>query len=101
LTARLRGDLSYLVDGLAGLGAVAARRDQPLRAARLFGAVDAICASSGLVLTFQSEHEQRVDELRLALGEERFAAAWAEGRAMSAAEAAADALDPPETGGPG
>jgi tetratricopeptide (TPR) repeat protein len=100
LTARLQEDLSYLINGLTGLAAVAARRDQPLRAARLAGAVDAIRAASGLVLTFQSEHEQRVDEVRLALGEERFSAAWAEGSTMSVEEAVGYALDPEGAGGP-
>lgn len=74
--------------------ASAARRD-PARAARLFGAAEAMRET---VRSFQ-EPEDRADyELALAtaregLGGEAFDAAWEEGRAMSYAEAIAFALD--------
>jgi tetratricopeptide (TPR) repeat protein len=99
LAMRLR-DLPALADGLAGLASVAVGRDQPLRATRLLGALDAICATSGLVLYFPDEREQRLDQVRGALDPDSFAVAWAEGRAMTSDEAVAYALEPDGAGGP-
>jgi predicted ATPase/class 3 adenylate cyclase len=89
------GDLPWLAVGLAGLAAIAVGRGQALRATRLLGAVDAICAETGIVLYFPDERDQLLAEVRRALDPDQFAAAWAEGRAMTPDEAAADALDPP------
>ena len=91
-------DLTFLVDGLAGLASVAVRRGQALRATRMLGAVDGICASSGLVLYFPDERDQLLAEVRRALDPDALAAAWAEGRAMAADQAAAYALDPSGAG---
>ena len=59
LAARM-SDLSYVLDGLAELGYIAASRGEVLRATRLLGAVDAICSSTGLVLYFPDEREQHL-----------------------------------------
>jgi tetratricopeptide (TPR) repeat protein len=100
LAIRMR-DLPWLASGLAGLAAIAVGRGQAHQATRLLGAVDALCASTGLVLYFPDEREQLLTEVRRMLDPDRFAAAWAEGRALSAEEAAAYALDPAEAGGSG
>ena len=65
-----------------------------------WGAVDGICASSGLVLYIPVERDRLLAQVRRVLDPDRFAAAWAEGRAMSAEEAAGSALDLSEAGGP-
>jgi hypothetical protein len=41
----------------------------------------------------QPEYESRRASLRAELGEDRFAAAWAEGRAMTLEQAVVDALE--------
>jgi predicted ATPase/class 3 adenylate cyclase len=98
LALAIRIDLTFVGDGLAGLAALAVDRDQALRATRLLGAVDAICVATGLVLYFPDERERLLGQVRPALDPDRFAAAWAEGRAMSAEEAVGYALDPSEAG---
>jgi hypothetical protein len=47
-------------------------------------------------LPFPEEAGRRLDEARRALGLAEFSAAWAEGRAMTPEEAAANALEPPQ-----
>lgn len=65
------------------------------RAARLFGAAEAFRESIGISLHADEEedHCRDVARARGMLGEEAFAAAWAEGRAMTLERAIADALD--------
>jgi predicted ATPase/class 3 adenylate cyclase len=80
--------------GLEGLAGVAAGLNQPERAARLFAAAEAVREAIG------APADAGVCDLyvplkaaaRDALGEETFAAAWAEGRAMSLAQAVEYAL---------
>jgi tetratricopeptide (TPR) repeat protein len=78
---------------LEGLARVAIAQKQWERAARLFGVAqarrDAIPSSRGgfLLALDQSDSDRDLAAVRTALGEEAFAAAWAEGRAMSLQEA--------------
>jgi non-specific serine/threonine protein kinase len=74
----------------------------PVGAARLFGAADAFLQQSGALLdpNDQPEHDRNINFVRAALGAEAYAAAWAEGQAMSLEEAAAYALATADSGAP-
>jgi DNA-binding NarL/FixJ family response regulator len=80
-------DIAYCLEGLAEL---AGERGEPYRAARLFGASEALLETVGTPLyAYASDRhsvEQAVSTLRSRLDEENFAAAWSEGRAMTQAE---------------
>jgi DNA-binding NarL/FixJ family response regulator len=71
---------------LAILGAVAASEDRAEDAARLFGAAEAQSASY-LAAQTRRETEEGVARARAQLGDEAFAAAWAEGRSMGVEQA--------------
>ncbi len=80
---------------LVGLAGVAAGRGQAERAARLFGAVEALREATGVEITYppsRALHESDVSTARGQLSAEAFEAAWAEGRTMALGEAAAEAL---------
>ncbi len=83
-----------VVENLEGLAAVAIAQAQPARAARLFGAAEGLREAMGAPLppADRAEHERSVAAVRAALGEDAFAVAWAEGRAMSLEQAVANAL---------
>lgn len=78
-----------------GLGLVAAGHERWPLAARLFGAVEGTLASLGAVLEpeLRDEGHRQEAAIRAALGEDGFAAAWAEGRALSLEEAVGSALE--------
>ena len=79
--------------GLAGASVLAA---DYLRAARLFGAVAGMRAGSGTGESagpFRTVFEHDESAARTALGREAFAAAWADGRAMTREQAVAYALE--------
>jgi hypothetical protein len=80
--------------GLEGLAAVAAAQGQPLLAARLFGAAEALREALGTPLkpSERAGYDQATQATRGALGEDSFAAAWAEGRALPLDEAVTMAL---------
>jgi predicted ATPase/class 3 adenylate cyclase len=82
---REAGHKSRIVRDLEGLAAVAVAQAQPARAARLFGAAEGLRDATGSALpaSERAEHDRCVPAVRTALGEAAFAAAWAEGRAMS------------------
>jgi predicted ATPase/DNA-binding SARP family transcriptional activator len=84
-----------LARNLEGWAALAVAQAQFPRAARLFGAAEATREASDAPLppTERAEYERDVTALRAALGAEALAAAWAEGRAMSLAEAVRVALE--------
>jgi hypothetical protein len=65
------------------------------RAARLFGATQALWDAAGVSLSWatREELEKSVAPARAALGEEAFAAAWTVGQAMSLDDAVACALE--------
>jgi hypothetical protein len=73
---------------------VAVAQAQSERAARLFGAAEALREAIGTPLppADRAEHDRSVAAVRTALGEEAFAAAWAEGRALTLEHAVAFAL---------
>jgi hypothetical protein len=74
---------------------VAAMQGQPERAARLLGASAALREEIGAPLSpvARVDHDHASNAARATLGEDAFAAAWAEGYAMPLEEATADALD--------
>jgi tetratricopeptide (TPR) repeat protein len=74
-----------IADDLEALTAVAVAQDEPVLAARLFGAVESFREAFLYPLPppERDEHDRAVAAARAALGEEAFAAAWAEGRAMT------------------
>jgi tetratricopeptide (TPR) repeat protein len=88
------GTKKQLALSLDGFAALAAKRGEWRRAARLAGAADALREASGYRLqptsrVFRDRYEA---EVRAALGEEEFSAALAEGRAMRRSEAVSFAL---------
>jgi predicted ATPase/DNA-binding CsgD family transcriptional regulator len=107
------GDEINLVFSLLGSAGVAASRGQPARAARLWGAVDAMGESSGVVAVspmFRSRrhygYEDRLAAARAQLDKGAWEAAWEEGQAMTLEQAVEYALEsqepsypPPRPGG--
>jgi tetratricopeptide (TPR) repeat protein len=79
---------------LAALGGVAAAQGHHARAARLLGAAEAWFDRSKRVLqaTERAEHDGYIAAARAQLGEEAFAAAWAEGCGMALEQAYVYAL---------
>jgi predicted ATPase len=88
----LRNKLAIL-ESLEGLAAAAGR---PERAARLFGAAEALRGAIGARTHGYFRHhvsDQSISSARAALGEELFASVWAQGRAMTLDQAVAHALE--------
>jgi predicted ATPase/class 3 adenylate cyclase len=92
---RRTGEQRGIASGLEGLAGVAADDDQAERAARLFGAADALREAIGAPLApgERADYDRHLAAARAALGEGAFAAAWAEGRALPMEQAIALALD--------
>jgi ATP/maltotriose-dependent transcriptional regulator MalT len=82
---------------LDGFAALALSKGDPDRAARLWGAAENIRAAAGEVFSLVelALYKRTVAGARDQLGEARFTAAWAEGRAMLLEQAIAYALDQP------
>jgi non-specific serine/threonine protein kinase len=94
LTIRVElGDKGGYPWSLEAFARLAAPED-PERAARWWGAAEALRESLGLPLppNEREEYDRKRSAARKALGEEPFATAWAEGRAMTPEQAVADAL---------
>jgi non-specific serine/threonine protein kinase len=74
---------------------LATAQEAGIRAARLFGAADALFEATGQQMDpmERAEHEQNESLARVQLGAAEFAAAWAEGRAMTMDQAIAYALE--------
>jgi hypothetical protein len=74
--------ISHCLRGLAG---VAAAQRQPLHAARLFGATEALLNTTGMRLEpfEQSEHDHHIAVARAQIDEATFEAAWAAGARLS------------------
>jgi predicted ATPase/class 3 adenylate cyclase/Tfp pilus assembly protein PilF len=91
--------IAHSIEGLAGLAA----QSQPTRAARLFGAVEALRESIHVPirLSDRTEHEQRVAAVRARLSPDEFSTAWLQGRAMPLDRAIKDAMEDGETTGAG
>src|SRR5579859_1261731 len=91
---RDEGDRSGISFCLAGLAGVAALDKAPQRAARLWGAAEALRQSIGArqAPATRVTRERLMATAREQLGEVAFAAAWAEGQKMTMDEAIALAL---------
>jgi predicted ATPase/DNA-binding CsgD family transcriptional regulator len=86
------GDRGHTARCLNGLGIVAALAGQFERAARLCGAAEAMRESIGApVPRYRGQHEHAMGLVRMALGEQAFAAAWAAGRSLSIVDAVREA----------
>jgi DNA-binding NarL/FixJ family response regulator len=70
---------------LEGLAQVVAAQGEGTWAARLWGAAQALREGlhAPLPAVFRTEHEQAIAAVRTQIGEKAFAAAWAQGRAMT------------------
>lgn len=79
------GELRPIPRNLNGLGEIDLIEGRPERAARLFGAAEALRDRLGtpVVATYLPTYQREVATLRQALGEAEFASAWAAGRALS------------------
>ncbi|MFN8483159.1 MAG: helix-turn-helix domain-containing protein [Anaerolineae bacterium] len=88
------GDEGGLAASCEGLAAMAAAEGKAARAARLFGAAERVRERAGNSVpnTEMGEYRHNVAVARSQMAEDEFAAAWAEGRAMSLDEALALAL---------
>jgi tetratricopeptide (TPR) repeat protein len=88
------GYMETILGDLEGLAAVALAQGKSKRAARLLGAAKRQRDASGPAASAaaRADSERSVATARAALGEEAFATAWAEGRALSLEEAVAFAL---------
>jgi predicted ATPase/transcriptional regulator with XRE-family HTH domain len=82
-----------VVWSLAGLGSVAAFGGQPLRAARVWGAVEALRQISGkrVAPASRATYERATALARTQLDIETFAAAWTAGQALTLEQAIAEA----------
>ena len=89
------GDKPGVAECLKELAKVMEMLGQPVRAARLFGAAEALReAIKGFLLPDErAGYERSIAEVRARLDEATFAAAWAEGRAMTLEQAVIFALD--------
>ena len=92
-----KANAAYCLEGLAGL---IADRGEPVRAARLFGASEALLEAVGAPRYVQAQasalYERAVEALRSRLSEDAFGAAWSEGRAMTPEQAIEYALSEEE-----
>ena len=88
------GAMDDLSHGLVAIADLAAVQGQAARAARLFGAAGALRDGAGFQSSpqLQSNLGRCIAEIRSQMGEDAFAAAWAEGRAMSMDQAIALAM---------
>jgi predicted ATPase/DNA-binding NarL/FixJ family response regulator len=95
LLRKLRDSWGLLMS-LLHLGLAAVMQGDHTRAARLFGATDALRTAIGasLLPPMSAQFEQGVNAARAALGDEAFAAAWARGQAMTLEQAIEAALAP-------
>jgi len=78
-----------------GFSFLANARGQPLRAARLLAASDALRATIGIHVDVgdRPDYEHTLGDLRAQLGDAAFEAAWTEGQALSLEQAVALALN--------
>jgi predicted ATPase/DNA-binding XRE family transcriptional regulator len=87
-----RRGIFFSLVGIAGMVA----QDEPRRAARLFAAAEVLGTATGASLEVDTRgaYDRDVTAVRLALGEDAFAAAWAEGCATALDETIDEALAP-------
>jgi predicted ATPase/DNA-binding SARP family transcriptional activator len=94
----LRREAGYwvaLAQSLEDFAVLAGREQHAARAIRLLGAAETFCETLGArpPVADGAQYERTVAEGRAALGEAAFAAAWAEGRALSLEQAVQYALE--------
>jgi predicted ATPase/DNA-binding SARP family transcriptional activator len=89
------GDRKGMVECLMGLAGVAVGREHPERAARLFGAAEALRESVGAALWTANriEYERNLAALRGQLDEDALADQWVHGRALTLEQAVEYALE--------
>jgi predicted ATPase/DNA-binding XRE family transcriptional regulator len=87
--------LTFITTGLEGLGMIAGARRQPVRAARLWGAAAALreVTDERRWPIFQRIYDRAVLAARDQVPATDWAAAWATGRTLPAAQAVAEALE--------
>jgi predicted ATPase/DNA-binding CsgD family transcriptional regulator len=92
-----RGIRLQTYDGLQGLAVVAALRERPERAVRLWGAAETLREEVGVSLALwahmPTDFEGRLAAIRSQVGAETFEQAWAEGRSMTLDHAVEYALE--------
>jgi predicted ATPase/transcriptional regulator with XRE-family HTH domain len=88
------GDLNGIVICLAGMACIASARSHPVRAACLFGAHEMLLEVIDMPIDpiDRIEYDRHLAAARAQLDEAAFAAAWAEGRALSLDQAIDEAL---------
>jgi DNA-binding CsgD family transcriptional regulator len=85
-----------IAGSLRGLASIAALAGYSARAARLYGAAEAVREAIGAPIPrHHSPTERAIAKARAALGEADFAVAWNEGRGLALADAVAEALTAP------
>lgn len=98
-----RRDVRVVLDAIEGTAMAAVAWNRPEQAARMLGAAAALGERLGyvtVVATDRAAHERTLASLRQAVGEERFQAAWSEGRRLSIDDAIGMvlAMSPPSEG---
>lgn len=90
------GDKEYIAICLEGFAAIAAAHQRRERAARLWGAADAIRTAINVPFPtgLRPEYDRDILLVQTHLGEQAFASAWAAGQSMSLEQAAGYALEP-------
>jgi DNA-binding CsgD family transcriptional regulator len=98
-TLRTLKDRVGIFHCLLGAASVTGLRGEPARAARLWGAAEALGETAAVpvvpLIGSRYDYEGHLDTARSRLGQEAFEAAWTEGRAMSPEEAIEYALATP------
>jgi tetratricopeptide (TPR) repeat protein len=94
LLSREIGSRWEIANVLTGLAGTLGSNGQPVRAARLFGAVEALRAAVGIPLppVARPAYERDLAAAQGQVDAATWAAAWAEGRAMTLEQVIADAL---------
>jgi hypothetical protein len=87
--------LTLITIGLDGLAIVGAAKGLPLRAARLWGATEALreATDERRWHVYQRPYDRALAAARAQVSETEWATAWATGRTLTAAEALAEALE--------
>jgi DNA-binding CsgD family transcriptional regulator/tetratricopeptide (TPR) repeat protein len=92
LAMAIEGNSKWNIDlFMQGLAGVVAAQGEPAWAARLYGADEAFrdANSRAIIPVYRAEYEHSVAATRAQLGEQAFAATWAEGRTMTPEQALA------------
>lgn len=91
--ARQYANPMSMADILSGLAEVAARAGKSERAARLLGAIIALCEAIEMpMLLHDAQHKRTLSTVRRQLSQSVFAAAWEAGRVLPLDDAIAEAL---------